>query len=263
MKSVKPSVKLIVRPQIDTLTLSDYLADIGADDRPAGIVDLNTRFDGEVLVEFAGRLCYRSFKPGLNVNVTKVREDNEVYLNNILSSKHGSVLESSYYVFILANVSRVLTHELVRHRVGVSFSQESGRFVRMTDIPMWIPEWAEKDEALMKNIELYMRHTETFQQWMEEHFDLDNPKANFNKKKAMTSFMRRFAPFGHASNIVFGANIRSLRHTIEMRTSVHSEEEMRLVFKKIYDIMIQEAPVLFGDFVVNENGECVPKYSKV
>ena len=68
---------------------------------------------GELLVEFGGRACYRSWEPGLNPNVTRVRTDRREYLENILRSAHGSVLEHASYSFALRNFSRVLTHEIV------------------------------------------------------------------------------------------------------------------------------------------------------
>ena len=95
-------------------------------------------------MEFAGRLCYRSWEPGLNKNVRQVRTNVEDYLDNLLKSMHGSVLEHSFYVFIFHQVSRVFTHELVRHRVGTSISQESLRFVRLDDLPFWFPDWAQE-----------------------------------------------------------------------------------------------------------------------
>ena len=66
----------------------------------------------ENLVEFAGRLCYRSWVEGLNPNVTKIRTDQGDYLRNILKQAHGSVLEHATYSFVFHNVSRILTHEL-------------------------------------------------------------------------------------------------------------------------------------------------------
>ena len=38
----------------------------------------------------------------------------------------------------------MFTHELVRHRVGTSISQESLRFVRLDDLPFWFPDWAQE-----------------------------------------------------------------------------------------------------------------------
>src|ERR1700674_2534763 len=86
-----------------------------------------------------GRACYRSWEPGLNPNVTRVRTDQREYFENLLRSAHGSVLEHASYSFALRNVSRVFTHELVRHRAGSAFSQESLRYVRLTDIGFRVP----------------------------------------------------------------------------------------------------------------------------
>jgi thymidylate synthase (FAD) len=73
----------------------------------------------------------------------------------------------------------------------------------------------------------------------------------------MTSFMRRFAPEGLGTGIVYTANLRSLRHVVEMRTAPGAEEEIRLVFDKIGRIMQQEAPAIFADYTV-EDGAWVP-----
>jgi thymidylate synthase (FAD) len=74
--------------------------------------------------------------------------------------------------------------------------------------------------------------------------------------------MRRFAPDGVATGIVWTANIRTLRHTIEARTDLGAEEEIRLVFGKIGELVQAEAPALFGDYEV-ANGAWVPKWRKV
>ena len=120
-----------------------YLEDVGGEswlDRRLGegrAVEREQR--GELLLEFGGRACYRSWEPGLNPNVTQIRTDRREYFANILRSGHGSVLEHANYSFALRNVSRVFTHELVRHRAGSAFSQESLRYVRLTDIGFRVP----------------------------------------------------------------------------------------------------------------------------
>jgi thymidylate synthase (FAD) len=75
--------------------------------------------------------------------------------------------------------------------------------------------------------------------------------------------MRRLAPDGVATGLVWTANIRALRHTIEMRTDPGAEEEIRLVFGKIGEIMRAEAPALFGDYQVAADGAWVPGWRKV
>ena len=141
MRETTPSVFLVARPSVDVAGMRGYLADVG------GASWLDRRLEesddapnaAQLLVEFGGRVCYRSWEPGLNPNVTRVRADQEEYLGNLLRSLHGSVLEHASYSFAFRNVSRVMTHELVRHRAGSAFSQESLRYVRLTDIGFRVP----------------------------------------------------------------------------------------------------------------------------
>ncbi|QSI49971.1 FAD-dependent thymidylate synthase [Thermobispora bispora] len=261
MRSVEPEVFLAARPAVDYDELARYLRQIGGE---SWLERLDRgELDAQNLAEFAGRVCYRSFEPGLNPNVVRVRADQAEYLGNILAQAHGSVLEHVSFSFVLHNVSRVLTHELVRHRAGVAISQESLRFVRLTDIPFWFPEWARRDEELMKRATDLLDRLQEFQQWMAEHFGLDNDGVPFTVKKHRTSFMRRFAPEGVATGLVWTANVRTLRHTIETRTAPGAEEEIRLVFGKIGEIMRKEAPALFGDYTVTGDGAWVPRWRKV
>ncbi|WP_433136357.1 FAD-dependent thymidylate synthase [Actinomadura nitritigenes] len=265
MKSVEPEVFLVARPELDYGEVARYLREVGGEswlerlDRGDLDGELN---DPQALAEFAGRLCYRSWEPGLNPNVTKVRTDSSAYLENILRSLHGSVLEHVSFSFVLHNVSRVLTHELVRHRPGVAISQESLRYVRLTDIPFWFPEWAREDAELMKRATAMLEQMEEFQGWMTGHFGLDEEGVPFKEKKHKTSFMRRFAPEGLGTGLVWTANVRSLRHTLENRTAPGAEEEIRLLFGKIGELMRTEAPDLFGDYEV-EDGAWIPKWRKV
>ena len=117
MHETAPTVFLIARPSLELEGMRGYLRDVGGESW------LTRRLQeaqaspnaGELLVEFAGRACYRSWEPGLNPNVSKVRTDQREYFANILRSAHGSVLEHANYSFALRNVGRPFTHELVRH----------------------------------------------------------------------------------------------------------------------------------------------------
>src|SRR5207253_9047817 len=132
---------LIAGPSIDVEGMREYLRDVGGEswlERRLQEVDAAPNA-GELLVEFAGRACYRSWEPGLNPNVSRVRTDQREYFANILRSAHGSVLEHANYSFALRNVGRPFTHELVRHRAGSAFSQESLRYVRLADIGFRVP----------------------------------------------------------------------------------------------------------------------------
>lgn len=261
MKAVQPQVYLIAAPALDYEEIEEYLKEVGGESWLERIYRESD--DPQNLVEFAGRFCYRSWEPGLNPNVTRIRTDQGDYLENILSSAHGSVLEHAQFTFALHNVSRVFTHEQVRHRVGTAISQESLRFVRLDDLPMWFPEWAQEDEELHQRALALVDQMEEFQGWMADHFGLDEEGVPFAEKKAKTSFMRRFAPEGVATGMVWSANIRTLRHTIESRTAKGAEEEIRIIFDRIGRIMQQECPLLFGDYEVDADGAWIPGWRKV
>ncbi|WP_241518743.1 FAD-dependent thymidylate synthase [Streptomyces sp. CB03238] len=257
---VTPTVRIISRPNLDRDELDRYLAEIGGQDWTAQRTEYN---DTQDLVEVAGRTCYRSWAPGLNPNVTRVRTDPDAYLGNIVAHRHGSVLEHAQYTFVLQNVSRVFTHEWVRHRQGVAISQESLRYVRLTDLPFWYPEWAQNDADLVSRGQQVLTALEDFQAWMADHFQLDAPGVLFHEKKAKTSFMRRFAPEGLATVLVWSANIRTLRHVVESRTDEGAEEEVRLVANQIGELMATEVPALFADYVIDDTGAWLTTNRKV
>ena len=271
MRSIeKPRVTLIGRPSLDGVAIHNYLERVG------GLEWYNRVFAREVhqsglavdpaaaLVEFCGRLCYRSWGVGLNPNITMVREDSAAYLRNILGSGHGSVMEHANFTFIFEDVSRVFTHEQVRHRAGVALSQESMRFVRLDDIPFWFPEWCREDRDFMLRATELLAQMEEFQGWMAGHFGLDDEGVGFSEKKAKTSFMRRFAPIGVGTSIVVSANVRAIRHMITMRNSEHAEEEIQLLYREVAALMIEESPLLFGDFQQDpETGEYRTEFEKV
>jgi thymidylate synthase (FAD) len=215
---------------------------------------------GELLVEFGGRACYRSWEPGLNPNVSKVRTDQREYFANILRSAHGSVLEHANYSFAIRNASRVFTHELVRHRAGSAFSQESLRYVRLTDIGFRVPPALEPVREQVLSI---VEQLEEFQVSAAKALGIDAEGVPFHVKKEVTSALRRLAPIGLSTDIVWTANARTLRHVIEMRTAEGAEEELRIVFDRIARVMQAEAPGLFQDFVRQDDGSWVPEHRKV
>ena len=113
MKSVHPEVFLVSRPQLDYEAMAAYLSEVGGEGWLERL-DRGEFDDAQNLAEFAGKICYRAWEPGLNPNVVRVRNDHQAYLENILRQLHGSVLEHAMFSFVLHNVSRVVTHELVQ-----------------------------------------------------------------------------------------------------------------------------------------------------
>jgi thymidylate synthase (FAD) len=220
------------------------------------------RSDSEFLTELAGRVCYRSYGLGLNPNITKIRDDPGYYLQNVLRSRHGSVLEHATVTFAFLNVSRVFTHELVRHRAGTAISQESLRYVRPLDLNLWLP----KDlKPVSRDFVTIMEDIRKGYRKLEEHFPWD--EMNFEEKKRVTSALRRILPEGLATNVIWTANHRTIRWAIETRTDSSAEIEIRQVFGSVAQICIRDYPLLYGDFRKKalEDGtfQYTPEFSKV
>ena len=203
----------------------------------------------ENLYEFAGRLCYESWvkEDGTydNKNISKVRSGNYNYLGNVLNQGHGSVFEHGGIVILFNDVSRVFTHELVRHRVGTGYSQTSGRYVRLDNIKFWVPPSLNGEAAEV--FEETVAVIEEAQKKLEKIYDIDNMK-DFTSKKKLTSAFRRLAPNGLANNIIMSTNMRNIRHVINMRASEHAEEEIQLVFKQIATKMKEQFPSAMQDW---------------
>ena len=217
--------------------------------------------DIELLSEIYGRSCYKSFGTTLNPNVTRVRQSSKTYLNNIIEKGDGSVLEHGVANFFFADVSRVFTHELVRHRVGTAMSQESLRYVRLTDLDYYAPLCIQENEQVMTLFTKTFEELSKLQQEMADIFDLDTMDS-FGDKKEITSAMRRLAPIGLATNIGWSCNMRTLRHVIEMRTKPWAEEEIRVVFAKVAEIALERWPNLFADYE-SEIIDDLPSYTTV
>jgi thymidylate synthase (FAD) len=92
-------------------------------------------------------------------------------------------------------------------------------------------------------------------------FDLDNPKTAFARKKEVTSALRRFAPFGHSSSLVWTTNHRNLRFVLQKRTEGGAEEEIRKLFDPVGYGMKEMFPNLYQDIYRRESGEWVSKFS--
>lgn len=154
------------------------------------------------------------------------------------------------------------THELVRHRAGVAISQESLRFVRLTDLGLWLPPEVDADPVLKELFETTFEHLEDVQRKMVEHLKLDEGM-QFKEKKVLTSLMRRAAPIGLATTIGFSMNFRTLRHIVAMRSAGSAEVEIRMVMDQMMAIAAHRWPNVLGDFSRNAKGEWVPKNEKV
>ncbi len=244
MKPIRPVVIKIGETVVHPEALREVLDTIGVSEPGRDRFLSNRGTDGQTLIEFAGRICYESYEPQLNPNVTRIREDPAEYFKNILIRGDGSILEHSYLSFALLHLSRVCTHEIVRHRVGTAVSQESLRYVRQPEIRFWIPDELHEDqrEAMEKAVDA----AERAYRELERNVPWD--RMTMDQKKRLTSALRRILPDGLATNLIWTANHRTLRWVIEMRTDPSAEVEIRMVFDQIAEICIRDYPYLYGDF---------------
>lgn len=247
MKQTKPIVIKIGETRADLDGVRQMLKALGVSEDGIGRFE-KMPANGETLMELAGRMCYQSFEVGLNPNVTRIRQDSKEYFENLLRKGDGSVTEHAGVSFAILNISRVATHELVRHRVGVGVSQESLRYVRIRDLKFWIPDELTKDQkSLMQEA---VEGSEAKYRQLDQSIPWD--KLPMDQKKRLTSAMRRILPDGLATNIVWTANHRTLRWVIEMRTDPAAEVEIRMIFDQVAQICTRDYPYIYQDFVRTE-----------
>tara|TARA_Y100000310_G_scaffold315722_1_gene366561 strand:+ start:208 stop:1023 length:816 start_codon:yes stop_codon:yes gene_type:complete len=271
MPKKAPEVYLVAASEMDFGILGDYLdhVDEGLKDRFT-FSEVHGDPGSLCIIEAAGRLCYKSWEPGLNPNVEKVREGNDAYLKNIIKSGHGAVLEHASATFIFNNVSRVFTHELVRHRAGVAISQESLRYVRLEDYGMVIPDLPDDlSQAQKEQVEgishLISDFIKSRVRSMFEAMDFYDEDVNldFAVKKVLTSWVRRHLPIGVATSMMWTANMRTLRHVIALRTSAHAETEIRAVFQVVAEMCKEKWPSIFFDMEKQDDGSFVFEHNKI
>lgn len=279
-------MELIDRPRAimlaETATIGsgiqEYLNELGIPDW-----ETDAESGAEELSEVAGRSCYLSYGTDLNPNVNRVREGNEEYLGkSIIDNGHGSVLEHASVTIAFVGVSRVFTHELVRHR-HAAYSQQSLRFIRLSKLMAWYPEsfgratildlhdtlvkkgilpasGAGKQEWVDSRVEMLRDHfVQTFeylekvQQTISAELYLDELDGGFGIKKKITSAMRRLAPIGLGTGVICSANHRAWRHMIAMRTAAGAEEEIRLVFQEVALQLADHYPAIYQDMWMDQN----------
>jgi thymidylate synthase (FAD) len=247
MEFTEPKVFHVAQTGIDDDGVAAYLAEIGA---PQWTTDAAT--GAEKLIEVMGKTCYMSFDKKLNANLTQTRTGSAAYLKSIVTSKHGSVLEhssDSYMIFC----SRAVTHQIVRTRVGVSFSQQSLHYVRIEHLRSALPAVFAEHPRAAEIRTLYKSKFEDLEKAQLELAKLvDIDSQPFHTKKALTTAMRRLAPIGMETILGMSANHRTWRWCISQRTSRFNDAEIRKVFALIFEEQRKRYPHLYYDAVTEE-----------
>ncbi|HEV2644191.1 MAG TPA: FAD-dependent thymidylate synthase [Candidatus Elarobacter sp.] len=227
-----PKITVLARPQFTEPV-----------DLPVNWIGEST--DGERLAEFAGRLCYMSQR---NPASRTTRE----YLENIKKQGHGSVLEHANYSLLVEGVSRSLTHELVRHRAGMAYSQLSQRYVDESEANFVVPPAIIGDDALLA---AWKRQVESAQsayvalvdQLMERYSWVAD---KVHRRKMAREAARGVLPNSTETKIVATGNARAWRTLLELRTGEGAELEIRRCAVTILRTLQAEAPAFFDDFEI-------------
>lgn len=196
------------------------------------------------LIEVAGRTAYQSRD--------KITDESAVKFVAMLRKRgHGSVIEHSCMTVEFNNISRGVTHELVRHRLA-SFTQESTRYVDESNFQVVIPPDKKPDEKLVSlDFSDHSSINVSFQDWMDlnEQMYIGLRDAGWVAQDA-----RQVLPIGIKAQIVITANFREWRHIFQLRCSPAAHWEIRRVMVNLLKDVQEKVPVIFDDFEISKDG---------
>ena len=161
----------------------------------------------------AARTCYSPTGP-LSIEETP-REKMESLILKVFSSGHESILEHVSFTFGIEGVSRVLTHQLVRHRIA-SFSQQSQRYVNIKEDAIVPPSIKRNKEAMA-----------LFQIGIDQVWKIYRELLGMGIKKEDARFI---LPNATATSLVMTMNLRELIHTTGLRLCFRAQWEIRMLF---------------------------------
>ncbi len=183
----------------------------------------------EKLPAMAAKLTHSKTKPE-DLDKTSDKELKFI-LEHVMSLGHTSVIEHASFNFAISDVSRSLTHQLVRHRIA-SYAQQSQRYVDFKE-----PNYVTPPE-IAKNKKMKKAYDETMKNIWEQ----------YNKLLEMgipAEDSRFVLPNAACTNILVTMNARSLLNFFELRCCLHAQWEIR----KLANLMLKEvkktAPTIF------------------
>ncbi len=198
----------------------------------------------ELLMAAAARLCYRDVSASELVERLE-RSEVERLLDVVLSSGHLSVAEHIVFTFGIDGVSRVLTHQLVRHRVGTAFSQQSQRYTSVANAEYVTPP------AIAAHKEL-----------AEEYAALLEAASKFYEKCGQEGVPKedaRFAlPQAVQTRLVFTVNLRELIHLYAYDACLRSQWELRQLAVRMRAAVREVSPRLAQELRIKcfQHGYC-------
>lgn len=209
----------------------------------------------EKYIAAAAKLCYSSSDiEGLLNDLTSEKIDS--FVEMLGSVGHGSPFEHVNFTFGIEGVSRTLTHQLVRHRIGASYSQKSQRYVAEGQFEYVIPpsieanpkakeifiQAMEEDQKRYDDIVavLTKEHIETFRQEGQ-----DDKAAQRNATKKAIEDARFVLPNACETKIVVTMNARALFNFFTLRCCTRAQWEIRELANQMLGCVKEIAPIVF------------------
>ena len=198
------------------------------------------------LIYTACRTCYSELEPD---EIFRRAVDGQVdpakqqkLISGVIESGHGSTIEHVVFTFGISGVSRTLSHQLVRHRAGVAFDQQSQRYVTFKGASTMLPASIEDaDDDVRSAYEAAIDGS------MSLYGDLVG--AGIPAEDARFVF-----PNATRTNLVMTTNLRALIHMSGLRLCTMAQWEIRRLFQLIRHEIFQVSPFL-GSFLAPK---CVP-----
>jgi thymidylate synthase (FAD) len=198
------------------------------------------------LIYTACRTCYSELEPD---EIFRRAADGEIetakmqkLISGVIESGHGSTIEHIVFTFGISGVSRTLSHQLVRHRAGVAFDQQSQRYVKFKGAATMLPGTiAEADPDLRG------RYEDQVEGSLELYGELLG--AGIPGEDARFVF-----PNATRTNLVMTTNLRALIHMSGLRLCTMAQWEIRRLFQLIRHEIFAVSPFL-GSFLAPK---CVP-----
>jgi thymidylate synthase (FAD) len=159
-------------------------------------------------------------------------ETAEAKIRRVTGYGHASVIEHASFTFSIEDVSRALTHQLVRHRIA-SYTQQSQRYVTYDTLEKYVTPRSIADNPEAKRVfdETLERISEAYQSLL--------------KMKIPKEDARFILPNAAKTNIIVTMNARELRHFFNLRCCARAQWEIREVAVEMLRQARKAAPALF------------------
>lgn len=157
-------------------------------------------------------------------------------VKKVLDSGHQSIAEHVYFTFAIEGISRACSHQLVRHRSGIVFSQQSQRYVEIKEDLNDINDYIYEITIMQECEEDVIRY---FKQILSKYFvDVDDDNyygyglalkhyLQAIKNGAKAEDARNFLPNATKTSITMSVNFRELIHICNLRLCSRAQKEIR------------------------------------